>query len=258
MGAGTSDMTRLNPRYPAIVTGGAGAVGAAVARGLSSTGLSVAIIDTDGSEARSTARDIENAGGLARAWALDVTDRATVGGAVAEVDRQLGVPTILVNAAEIGCNCPFLDIREDLWERCLTVNLYGMVATCQAGIPYMRSAGWGRIVNITSAGVHRGRPRRAAYIASKSADIGLTRSLAIEFAGAGITVNAVSIGMVDRHALRTGAASGAFDLDRELALTPVGRIGQPEDVAAVCSFLVGPEASYITGQVVGVNGGRET
>jgi NAD(P)-dependent dehydrogenase (short-subunit alcohol dehydrogenase family) len=220
--------------------------------------VSIAIVDTDIAAAQALAREIEADGGRARAWSLDVSDHATVAAAVEIVDEQLGAPTILVNAAEIGDNCSFLELSDDVWQRCLDVNLYGMVTACQASIPYMRSAGWGRIVNITSAGVHRGRPGRAAYIASKSAVIGLTTSLALEFAGAGITVNAISIGMVDRDALRAGAASGAFDLDREIALTPVGRLGQPDDVAAVCAFLVGSEASYITGQLIGVNGGRET
>jgi NAD(P)-dependent dehydrogenase (short-subunit alcohol dehydrogenase family) len=122
----------------------------------------------------------------------------------------------------------------------------------------MLEEGWGRIVNISSSSIHRGAPRLASYVSAKSGVVGLTKSLALEFAPRGITVNTIPPGFIDTPMLRGTAGQGHIDVDQQIAATPVGRIGRPEDLAAACAFLVSDDASYITGQIIGVNGGRNT
>jgi NAD(P)-dependent dehydrogenase (short-subunit alcohol dehydrogenase family) len=122
----------------------------------------------------------------------------------------------------------------------------------------MIDEGWGRIVNISSSSTHSGVPRMTHYVAAKSGVNGLSKSLAKEFAPLGITVNVVPPGFIDTPMLRAAEAEGAIDFQSSMASTPVGRAGQPEDIAAACAFLISEEASYITGQILGVNGGRNT
>jgi len=129
----------------------------------------------------------------------------------------------------------------------------------QAVLPDMLEAGWGRIVNISSSSTHSGAPYMAHYVAAKSAVNGLTKSLALEYGPSGITVNAVPPGFVDTPMLRKAAEDGYLgDIEKTIAATPVRRMGKPEDIAAACAFLVSEEAGYITGQILGVNGGRNT
>jgi NAD(P)-dependent dehydrogenase (short-subunit alcohol dehydrogenase family) len=122
----------------------------------------------------------------------------------------------------------------------------------------MIEEGWGRIVTISSSSVHSGTPGLAPYVAAKSGVVGLTKVLALEFAPYGITVNTIPPGFIDTPMLRRTLEEGLFDLDQQIANTPVGRIGRAEDVAATCAFLVNEEAGYLTGQIIGVNGGRNT
>jgi len=163
-----------------------------------------------------------------------------------------------VNSAGLSGFDPFLEIGADLWDRLLAVNLTGTFNCCQAVVPDMLEEGWGRIVNISSSSVHSGVPRMTHYVAAKSGVVGLTKSLALEFASKGITVNTIPPGFIDAPMLRRAEQEGGVDVERSIAATPVGRIGRPEDIAAACAFLVGDEASYITGQIIGVNGGRNT
>jgi NAD(P)-dependent dehydrogenase (short-subunit alcohol dehydrogenase family) len=153
---------------------------------------------------------------------------------------------------------PFLDVTPEAWNRVLTVNLTGTFHCCQAVIPEMIGEGWGRIINISSSSVHSGSPGLSSYVASKSGVVGLTKVLALEFGRNGITVNSIPPGFIDTPMLRDSLQGGLFDLDQQIAKTPVGRIGQAADIAAACAFLVSEEAGYITGQSLGVNGGRNT
>ena len=140
----------------------------------------------------------------------------------------------------------------------IDVNLHGVFHCCQAVLPDMVEAGWGRIVSISSSSTHSGTPYMAHYVAAKSAVNGLTKSLALEYGPAGITVNAVSPGFIDTPMLREAEARGRIaDVEATIA-PPVRRMGKPEDIAAACAFLVWEEAGYITGQLLGVNGGRNT
>ncbi len=192
------------------------------------------------------------------AFAGDVTDRTQVDDALAEIHRQFGPITVLVNAAGIDHFGPFTDVSFGDWQRVIDVNLNGVFHCIQAVLPDMIDAGWGRIVNISSSSTHSGVPRMSAYVAAKSAVNGLTKSLALEYGPCGITVNAVPPGFIDTPMLRSAAGRVHFRIQENVEATPVRRIGQPEGIAAACAFLVSEEAGYITGQILGVNGGRNT
>jgi 2-hydroxycyclohexanecarboxyl-CoA dehydrogenase len=230
----------------AVVTGGDSGIGRAVAERLRADGYHVATIDLNPSD-----DDF--------AHTADVTDRAQVEQALSAIRAQLGPVTILVNAAGLDGFKRFTDITFDEWRKVIDVNLNGVFHCTQAVLPDMIDAGWGRIVNISSSSTHSGTPYMSHYVAAKSAVNGLTKSLALEYGPAGITVNAVPPGFIDTPMLRTAEARGMIrDVQATIDATPVRRIGKPEDIAAACAFLISDEAGYITGQILGVNGGRNT
>jgi 2-hydroxycyclohexanecarboxyl-CoA dehydrogenase len=230
----------------AVVTGGGSGIGAAIASRLRSDGYHVATLDLTPSD-----EDF--------AFTADVTDRAAIDEALNAIRTQLGPVTILVNAAGLDGFKRFLDIDFDTWQRVVNVNLHGVFHCIQAVLPDMIEAGWGRIVNISSSSTHSGTPYMTHYVSAKSAVNGLTKSLALEYGPAGITVNAVPPGFIDTPMLRKAESRGFLgDIDKTIEQTPVRRIGKPEDIAAACSFLISDEAGYITGQILGVNGGRNT
>ncbi|GAB2658642.1 SDR family NAD(P)-dependent oxidoreductase [Nocardia goodfellowii] len=242
----------------AIVTGGASGIGLAISVRLAADGASVAVFDVDGDAARAAAATITTGGGTALGLGVDVTDRTAIDSAVTEVCATLGPPAILVNCAGVTVAGPFLQLAADTWNRVLAVNLTGTFDCCQAVLPHMIEQRWGRIVNISSSSVHSGVPGMAAYVSSKAGTVGLTKVLALEFGRDGVTVNTIPPGFIETPMMRDSLRKGVFDLDQQVAKTPVGRVGRPEDIAATCAFLVSEEAAYITGQVIGVNGGRNT
>jgi 2-hydroxycyclohexanecarboxyl-CoA dehydrogenase len=242
----------------AIVTGGASGIGAAISQRLASDGAAVAIFDRNADAAKDAVAAIEATGGTAISVRVDVSERSNVDAGLEEVRARLGRPTILVNSAGLTPPSPFLDITTEMWNQVLAVNLTGTFHCCQAILPGMLEAGWGRIVNISSSSIHSGTRGLASYVSAKSGVVGLTKCLALEFAPHGITVNTIPPGFIDTPMLRQTTQSGFISLEQQIANTPVRRIGQPEDVAAACAFLVSEEASYITGQIIGVNGGRNT
>ncbi|HET7653316.1 MAG TPA: SDR family NAD(P)-dependent oxidoreductase [Acidimicrobiales bacterium] len=241
----------------AIVTGGASGIGLAIAERLTADGHAVAIFDRNGDAAVEAAATI---GGSTVGVTVDVTDRAQIDAGVAEVTERLGVPLILVNNAGLDGFAPFLKITDDAWRRILDVNLTGAFRCCQAVLPGMVEAGWGRIVNISSSSAQGGQPYMAHYVSSKAGMIGLTKSLALEFGPSGVTVNTIPPGFIDTPMLRAAEAKGRLGntVEHHASLTPVRRAGRPEDIAAACAFLVRDDAGYVTGQVIGVNGGRNT
>jgi len=244
----------------AIVTGAGSGIGLAIAERLAEDGLAVAIFDRDGDAAQSAAAEIGAAGGTALGLTVDVTDRPGIDAAVAEVGTQLSVPTVLVNNAGLDGFDPFLSITPEKWNRLLEVNLTGTFHCCQAVVPGMIEAGWGRIVNISSSSAQGGQPLMTHYVASKAGMIGFTKALALELGPKGITVNTIPPAFIDTPMLRRTESKGLLGkgVDFHASQTPVRRVGRPEDIAAACSFLVRDEASYVTGQVIGVNGGRNT
>ncbi len=230
----------------AVVTGGGSGIGQAIVDRLRADGLNVAVLDL-------TASDEEHA------YTADVTDRAQIDEALSGIRAQLGPVSILVNAAGLDSFKKFQDVSFERWQRVIDVNLNGVFHCIQAVLPDMLEAGWGRIVNISSSSTHSGAPYMAPYVAAKSAVNGLTKTLALEYGPSGITVNAVPPGFIDTPMLRAAADKGFLgDIEQTIKATPVRRIGKPEDIAAACAFLISEEAGYITGQILGVNGGRNT
>jgi 2-hydroxycyclohexanecarboxyl-CoA dehydrogenase len=230
----------------AVVTGGGSGIGQAIAARLRADGLHVATIDLNPSDAEF-------------AYTADVTDRSQLDAALTAIRAQLGPVTVLVNAAGLDCFKRFSDVSFEKWQQVIDVNLNGVFHCIQAVLPDMVEAGWGRIVNISSSSTHSGAPYMAPYVAAKSAVNGLTKTLALEYGPSGITVNAVPPGFIDTPMLRSAAGKGYLgDIEKTIEATPVRRMGRPEDIAAACAFLISEEAGYITGQILGVNGGRNT
>ncbi|MFD7377969.1 SDR family NAD(P)-dependent oxidoreductase [Streptomyces mirabilis] len=231
----------------AVVTGGASGIGLAIAKRLAKDGYRVAALDLNPSDTSVVP-------------ATDVADRAQVDAALAAVRERLGPVTILVNAAGMDGFKRFSDLTFEAWHRVINVNLNGVFHCVQAALPDMMEAGWGRIVNISSSSAQSGQPFMTHYVASKSAVNGLTKALALELGPFGVTVNAVPPGFIDTPMLRKAEARELLGgtVEEHIQRTPVRRVGRPEDIAAACAFLVSEEAGYITGQILGVNGGRNT
>jgi 2-hydroxycyclohexanecarboxyl-CoA dehydrogenase len=231
----------------AVVTGGGSGIGRAIAERLSADGYNVATLDL-------------KPAGEGFGQAADVTDRGQVDAALEAVREHFGPVTILVNAAGIDGFKRFVDMKFETWQRVLDINLNGVFHCCQAVVPDMIASGWGRIVNISSSSAHSGQPFMTHYVAAKSAVNGLTKALALELGPAGITVNAVPPGFIDTPMLRRAESRELLGgtVEDHIERTPVRRVGKPEDIAAACSFLISEEAGYITGQILGVNGGRNT
>ncbi|HEX7823590.1 MAG TPA: SDR family NAD(P)-dependent oxidoreductase [Mycobacterium sp.] len=229
----------------AVVTGGGSGIGRAIVERLRADGLNVATLDLNPSD--------DEFG-----FTADVTDRAQVDAALDGVRKKFGPVSVLVNSAGLEKFKRFTDLEFEDWQRVIDVNLNGVFHCIQAVLPDMLEAGWGRIVNISSSSTHSGQPYMSPYVAAKSAVNGLTKSLALEYGPAGITVNAVPPGFIDTPMLRKSEERGYLKVQQSIEATPVRRIGRPEDIAAACAFLISEEAGYITGQILGVNGGRNT
>lgn len=245
----------------ALVTGGSSGIGAAISDRLAQDGFVVAILDLDDEAAESTAKGIEAKGGTALALGrVDVSDRSQVDAAVALARAELGPVTVLINNAGITGFRRFSEITDEKWDRIMAVNLNGPFYCTQAVLPDMIDAGWGRIVNISSSSAQGGQQYMVHYVASKAALIGMTKSLALELGPEGITVNTIPPSFVDTPMLRESERRGMLgrSVDDLAGETPIRRPGTPDDIANACSFLVSEGASYITGQIIGVNGGRVT
>jgi 2-hydroxycyclohexanecarboxyl-CoA dehydrogenase len=251
----------VTARRVAIVTGAGSGLGRAIARRLASDGLAVAVLDIDGEAAATVAGEITADGFEAVAYGdVDVSSRAQVDDAVARVRADMGPTLVLVNNAGIAGFREFEKITDEKWDRIMQVNLNGPFYLCQAVLPDMLEAGWGRIVNISSSSAQSGQPYMVHYVTSKAGLIGMTKALALELGPRGITVNTIPPGFIDTPMLRGSEERGLLggSVEENAAKTPVRRAGLPTDIAYATSFLVSEEASYVTGQVIGVNGGRNT
>jgi NAD(P)-dependent dehydrogenase (short-subunit alcohol dehydrogenase family) len=236
-----------------IVTGAAQGIGRAVALRMAAAGAHVAIWDVQADGAEETARLCREQGATARAWRVDVAAADEVEAAVAAFARECGAPDALVNNAGIYPRAHALDMALAEWERVLRVNLFGTFHCACAVARRMKDESGGAIVNMASGRALAGAARGAHYAASKGGIIALTKSLALDWAPHGIRVNCVIPGITD-----TAQPRGELT-DNELyamgARIPLGRIGEPRDIAAAVAFLLGDDSAYMTGQSIAVNGG---
>lgn len=242
----------------AVVTGGASGIGLACGRHLAEAGHRVALWDRDGDLAAKQAAELQHQGLEIVGHGVDVADRDTIAAALDDVRATWGPVTIAVTSAGVDGFVPFVDMTREEFERVIRINLTGTFNSLQPVVPDMIEAGWGRIVTISSSSAQSGAPRMTHYSASKGGVIALTKALAVELGTHGITVNTIPPRAVDTPMLR-GSPAMAGKADEALAQMsarfPVGRTGTPEDIAAACGFLCSEDAGYITGQVIGVNGG---
>jgi NAD(P)-dependent dehydrogenase (short-subunit alcohol dehydrogenase family) len=250
----------------AVVTGGGGGIGAAICRAFADEGARVAVTDLRPEAAELVAAEIRATGAQAGAWSkVDVAERATVERAADEIASRFGAIDIWVNNAGISRVVPFMECTDDLWDTILRINLKGTFIGCQVALRQMLPHQRGVILNMSSQSGKVGNSHYAAYCASKFGIIGLTQSLALEFARDGIRVNALCPGVTwtglwdDQH-------TSAYGLKRDLkpaevrpyleSKVPLGRLCTPEDVAQTAVFLASDAASYITGQAINVSGGN--
>jgi 2-hydroxycyclohexanecarboxyl-CoA dehydrogenase len=242
----------------AVVTGGASGIGLATSQRLAREGAAVAIWDVNEADAQRAAAELVAKGARAIACRVDVSQRAQINAGLERVHAELGPVKILVNNAGITDFRPFLEVTEESFDRIMSVNLKSLFLCTQAILPDMIAAGWGRVINISSSSAQSGSARMTTYSASKGGVIAFTKSLALEFATAGITVNNVPPGFVDTPMLRASDRPGALagGIAAAAANSPMKRPGRPEDIAAACAFLASEDAGYITGQTLSVNGGR--
>jgi 3-oxoacyl-[acyl-carrier protein] reductase len=250
-------MTQPNPRT-AIVTGAARGIGAAVARRLAADGLQVAVLDLSEAACDDTVEAIVGAGGRALAVEANVADEASVATAVAQTAETLGAPTVLVNNAGIIRDNLLHKMTLEDWDSVLGVHLRGAFLMSRALQPFLADAGFGRIVNLSSTSA-LGNRGQANYSAAKAGMQGLTKTLAVELGRYGVTVNAIAPGFIESDMTAATAKRMRVefeDFKAEIAKsTAVGRIGQPEDIANLASFLVSDGAGFISGQVIYAAGG---
>ena len=237
----------------AVVTGGASGIGEAIVRALCRDGFSVAInYNSSEAQALALASELSVNGSNVITIKADVSSSSDVNKMMNTVKEVLGSPEILINNSGIAQQKLFTDITDEDWNRMIGVNLTGVFNTCRAVLPFMIHEKKGRIINISSMWGQVGASCEVHYSAAKAGVIGLTKALAQEVAPSGITVNCVAPGAVDTKMMSSFSAEDKAALCEEI---PLGRIGNAEEIAETVAFLVSDKSSYITGQVIGVNGG---
>lgn len=240
----------------ALVTGAAAGIGAAISRRLARDGIAIGVLDILMDDATKVADQIVKAGGKAIPLQASITDREQVKAAVAKLRQAFGPVTIVVNNAGITGFVPFEELTDAQWDKMMEVNVKGTFIVTQLTLPDMKAAGWGRIVNISSSSAQSGAKLMAHYSASKGAIIALTKTLAHELGPLGITCNNIPPRFVMNTVMSEKAFGESPSKQAMIDAGPIKRQGEPEDIAGACAWLVSDEAGYVTGQTIGVNGGR--
>ncbi len=236
----------------ALVTGASQGIGRAIALELAKAGATVALVARNEAKLAEVKAEIENAGGKTEAFALDVSNEDAIKAAAKEIVAKLGAVHILVNNAGVTRDTLMLRMKTSDWDDVLDTNLKGAFLLTQALLQPMMKARWGRVINISSVNGELGAPGQANYSASKAGLIGLTKSMAREFASRGITVNAVAPGFIETNMTHVLTEEQKAAM---LGAVPLGRAGTVTDIAAAVRFLASEEAGYITGHTLDVNGG---
>ncbi len=241
----------------ALVTGAAAGIGAACSKRLAQDGVAIGVLDLDAERCAETVEAIRANRGDAIALGADISDRDQVKAAVAKLRAEFGAITILVNNAGVTDFTPFEEVTEERWDFVYRINVLGQIIVTQEVLPDMKAAHWGRIVNISSSSAQTGAVGMATYSSSKGAIVTLTRTLAQELGPLGITVNNIPPGSV-MGTIMSEANRDKFQIPTEVLLSslPVRRMGEPNDIANACAWLCHEASSYVTGQTIGVNGGR--
>jgi 3-oxoacyl-[acyl-carrier protein] reductase len=235
----------------ALVTGAGGGIGSAVATRLAEEGAAVAVTDVNLEAGTMVAKQLEERGGRAIAIEHDVTDRPSWEAAVDRVQAELGSLDIVVNNAGFTRDRTVVRMTDEEWQAVIDVHLRGCFLGCQHGLRAMRERGWGRIVSLSSTAAF-GWFGQTNYAAAKAGIIGITKTVAMEAAKYGVTVNAIAPGSVDTPMLRAVPAERLEEFEKDI---PLQRFARPEEMAAVIAFLASDDASYITGQVIIADGG---
>ncbi len=251
-------MTEATSGRVAIVTGAARGIGAATAQRLAQDGFAVAVLDLDEGSAKGTVEAIEAAGGRALAVGADVSDAAQVEAAVERVVAELGPPTVLVNNAGVTRDNMLFKMTESDWDMVMNVHLRGAFLMSKAAQKHMIDAKWGRIVNLSSVSA-LGNRGQANYSTAKAGLQGFTKTLAIELGKFGVTANAIAPGFIQTEMTKATAERMGIAFEDFIAFAakeiPVQRVGQPEDIAHLVSFLVSEGAGFVSGQVIYAAGG---
>ncbi len=240
----------------ALVTGAASGIGKACAKRFAEDGMAVGVLDLNLEASQLVVDEIIAEGGQAVALQASIADRAQVEAAVSKLRDTFGPVTVLVNNAGIAPFIPFEDLTDENWDLVFEINTKGTFIVTQVVFPDMKAAEWGRIINISSSSAQSGSPQQVHYSASKGAVMAMTRSLSQAVGKFGITVNNIPPGVVLQTTMSEAAVGKGIDLDRMKSMIPVQRTGVPNDIASAASWLAREETGYVTGQTIGVNGGR--
>jgi 2-hydroxycyclohexanecarboxyl-CoA dehydrogenase len=238
-----------------VVTGAAAGIGLGVATRFAQDGHRVLMLDVTGEALGRAAEALAVTGAQVLARTVDVTDRAQIDTAYADARTAFGPIEVVIANAGISNMIPFPLLQIEDWQRMIDINLTGVFHTVQAAVDDMIAANWGRIVTISSQAAQSGSPMQAHYSASKGGVIGLTKALARELAANGITANTIPPSVVDTPMLRRGVEESKFPIEMVIPMIPISRPGTPADIAGACAYLASDDAAYVTGQVLGVNGG---